>query len=74
MVIVEGLTPSAKLNKPVKISERIDQAPWYRVTEEFADEYNVEGGQKGIGRKFPLVLKLNGEEFIEKIRTESGTK
>jgi hypothetical protein len=74
VVIVEGRTPSAKLNQPVKISERIDQAPWYRVTEKFADEYNIEGGQKGIGRKFPLVLDLDAEEFIEKVKSDSNMK
>lgn len=71
VVIVNGTSPSAKLKQPVKISERIDKAPWYRVTEEFADAYNVEGGQKGIGRKFPLVLDLDGEEFIEKVESVS---
>ena len=74
IVIVEGRSPSKKLDQPVRISERIDQAPWYRVTREFADEYNVEGDQKGIGRKFPLVLNLDGEEFIDKISSEPNTK
>lgn len=74
VVIVEGCSPSAKLDQPVKISERIDQAPWYRVTEEFADKYNVEGGQKGIGRKFPLMLDLGGEEFIEMVDSVSDTR
>lgn len=74
IVIIEGRTPSAKIDQPVKISERIDQAPWYRVAQEFADEYNVQGGQKGIGRKFPLVLDLGGEEFIKKIESESNAR
>jgi len=74
LVIVEGRSPSAKLEKPVKISERIDRAPWYRVTEEFANEYNVAGGQKGIGRKFPLVLNLDAEVFVEKVESVSETK
>jgi len=74
MMIVEGRSPTKKLDQPVRISERIDQAPWYRVTQEFADEYNVEGGQKGIGRKFPLVLDMGGEEFIDKAASESDTR
>jgi len=74
IVIVEGGSPTKRLDQPVRISERIDQAPWYRVTQEFAGEYNVEGGQKGIGRKFPLVLDLDGEEFIEKVASASDTR
>jgi hypothetical protein len=37
------------------------------VNQRFADEFNVEGGQKGIGRKFPLILDMEGDSFIEKV-------
>ncbi|WP_411967521.1 hypothetical protein [Haloferax sp. YSSS75] len=67
LVIVEGRAPAAKLDSPIKISERIDKRPWYQVSEQFADEFNVKGGQKGIGRKFPLVLDLGVESFIHKV-------
>lgn len=67
VVIVEGKAPSVKLDSPIKLSERIDSRPWYQVSERFADEFSVQGGQKGIGRKFPLILNLEKEEFIEKV-------
>ncbi len=67
LVIVEGRNPTSKIDSPIKISERLDKAPWYQVSQRFADEYNVKGGQKGIGRKFPLILDMDGESFITKV-------
>jgi hypothetical protein len=31
LVIVEGCSPTSKIDTPIKISERLDQAPWYQV-------------------------------------------
>jgi len=45
----------------------MDQPPWYQVNNTFADEFNVKGGQKAIGRKFPLVLDMDRDSFIDKI-------
>jgi hypothetical protein len=67
LVIVEGCSPTSKVETPIKISERLDSPPWYQVNQRFADEFNVEGGQKGIGRKFPLILDMEGDSFIEKV-------
>lgn len=67
LVIVEGRSPTTKLDSPIKISERIDQRPWYQVSERFAYEFNVEGGQKGIGRKFPLILDHDEDSFIDQV-------
>ncbi|GGN25795.1 Nmad3 family putative nucleotide modification protein [Halarchaeum nitratireducens] len=67
LVIIEGRKPTAKIDSPIKISERLDRAPWYQVSQSFANEFNVESGQKGIGRKFPLILDMDGDSFIEKI-------
>lgn len=67
VVIVEGTTPTAKIESPIRISERIDKRPWYRVSEQFATEFSVAGGQKGIGRKFPLVLEMDPNRFVEKV-------
>jgi hypothetical protein len=66
LVIVEGCSPTSRLDTPIKISERLDRAPWYQVSRRFADEFNVKGGQKGIGRKFPLILDMDGDSFIER--------
>lgn len=67
LVIVEGCSPTSKIESPIKISERMDRPPWYQVSQRFADEFNVEGGQKGIGRKFPLILDMDRDSFIEKV-------
>lgn len=67
LVVVEGTSPTAKLELPIRISERIDERPWYRVSEQFASEFSVAGGQKGIGRKFPLVLEIGADRFLEKV-------
>ena len=67
LVIVEGRSPTSRLDTPIKISERLDWAPWYQVSRRFADEFNVKGGQKGIGRKFPLILDMDGDSFIERV-------
>lgn len=67
LVIVEGRSPTSRLDTPIKISERLDRAPWYQVSRRFADEFNVKGGQKGIGRKFPLILDMDGDSFIERV-------
>ena len=67
LVIVEGRSPTSRIEEPIKISGRLDQAPWYQVSQHFADEFNVKGGQKGIGRKFPLILDMDGDSFIEKV-------
>lgn len=67
IVIVEGKQPTRKLRSPLQVSERIDEPPWYRVSDRFATEFRVEGGQKGIGRKFPLVLDVDASEFVEKV-------
>jgi len=32
LVIVEGCSPTSKVGTPIKISERLDQAPWYQVS------------------------------------------
>ncbi|KTG11422.1 hypothetical protein AUR64_03985 [Haloprofundus marisrubri] len=69
LVIVEGCSPTSKIGTPIKISERLDQPPWYQVSQSFADEFNVKGGQKGIGRKFPLILDMDGDEFINKVES-----
>lgn len=69
VVIVDGKEPAALLDKPIQVGERIDERPWYRVTERFASEFEVVGGRKGIGRKFPLVLDLTTAEFFDKIHT-----
>lgn len=67
LVIVEGCSPTSKIHTPIKISERLYRAPWYQVSQSFADEFYVEGGQKSIDRKFPLILDMDGNSFIEKV-------
>lgn len=67
VVIVNGKAPTTKLDAPVKVGERIEKRPWYQVTEKFASLFAVRGGQKGIGRKFPLILDLEVNEFMAKI-------
>lgn len=67
VVIVDGCEPAEKLTKPIRISERIDQSPWYKITDEFARDFSVETGLKGICRKFPVTLDIEPEEFVEKI-------
>lgn len=67
LVIVEGTAPAEKLSYPIKVSKRIKDPPWYRVSERFARDFNVRGGMKGIGRKFPLVLDITASEFVEKV-------
>lgn len=71
LVIVEGRSPSRILETPIKISERIDRPPWYQVSQWFSNTFNVTGGQKGIGRKFPLVLDFEQEAFIERVNQYS---
>lgn len=72
LVIVDGKAPTRKLEVPLKIGERIERRPWYQVTREFASEFSVRGGQKGIGRKFPLILDIDVNEFLEKIGTHQN--
>lgn len=72
LVIVDGKHPTSKLDVPLKIGERIDKRPWYQVTGEFASEFNVQGGQKGIGRKFPLILELEPDDFLQKINSNKA--
>lgn len=67
VVIVDGKEPTTKLDSPVKVGKRIEKRPWYQVTKEFASQFAVRGGQKGIGRKFPLILELDADEFLAKI-------
>lgn len=67
LVIVEGCSPTSKIDSPIKISKRLDSPPWYQVSRRFAEEYDVKGGQKGIGRKFPLILDMDGDSFIQKV-------
>ncbi len=67
LVVVEGCNPTSKIDSPIKISKRLDSPPWYQVSQRFAEEYNVKGGQKGIGRKFPLILDMDGDSFITKV-------
>lgn len=72
VVIVDGMDPAEKLTYPIKMSERLDKSPWYKITDEFASHFAVESGLKGICRKFPVRMDLEGEEFIRKIRARGS--
>jgi len=67
VVIVAGKAPTTKLDSPVKVGDRIEKRPWYQVTKEFASQFAVRGGQKGIGRKLSLILDFEVDEFLAKI-------
>lgn len=51
------------------MSERLSESPWYKITDDFAGHFAVQGGLKGICRKFPVVLDLDGGEFGEAVQT-----
>lgn len=68
LVIVDGTTPAEKFTYPIRMSERIEKSPWYKITDEFASDFAVQSGLKGICRKFPVKLDLESSEFIEKIQ------
>lgn len=72
VVIIDGKEPTTKLDDPVKVGERIEKRPWYQVTEKFASQFAVRGGQKGIGRKFPLLLDLTDDEFLAEIKKHTS--
>lgn len=67
LVIVDGEPPSNQLDQPIQISKRLDDAPWYRLTAEFVDEFNVTNGQVAVSRKPALTLDLSNSEFISKV-------
>lgn len=67
VVIVDGTDPCKLLDEPILLSERIDKSPWYQVTKQFANEFNLQSGRKGICRKFPLRLDLSADEFVNKV-------
>ncbi|QSG02797.1 Nmad3 family putative nucleotide modification protein [Natranaeroarchaeum sulfidigenes] len=67
IVIVDGCEPAEKLTYPIRMSERIDEPPWYKITDEFASRFAVQNGLKGICRKFPVELQLAQSEFIERV-------
>jgi hypothetical protein len=67
VVIVDGIDPSERLEKPHKISKRLDERPWYQLTSEFVEEFSVTNGQVAVSRKPVLTLDIPNDEFISKI-------
>lgn len=67
VVIVDGRDPGGLLKQPYQISKRLDSAPWYRLTESFVDEFNVEEGSIAVSIKHPLTLDLPTDDFIQKV-------
>lgn len=70
LVLLDGQKPAQLMDEPILMSERIDSPPWYQVTQRFADNFCLQSGRKGICRKFPLILDLSGDEFVEKVDEE----
>lgn len=71
VVIVDGREPAMKLTYPTRMSERLEQSPWYKITDGFADEFAVETGLKGICRKFPVRMNLSRDEFVRKVESRN---
>jgi len=69
VVIVDGTEPSNKLTYPIRMTERLDSAPWYKITDDFGDEFNIVSGLKGVCRKFPVRMDLEREEFLRKVES-----
>ena len=67
LVIVDGKSPSNQLDQPVQISKRLDKAPWYQLTSDFVNEFNVTNGQVAVSRKPALTLNISNSEFISKL-------
>jgi len=69
LVIIDGCDPGELLTEPIKITKRLDTAPWYELTEEFVDKFNVKNGQIAVSRKPALTLRLSPDEFIQRIQS-----
>lgn len=72
LVIVDGEAPGEKLKSPYRMSERReDRPPTYQLTQQFAEDFAVDGGVKALDRKPALVCDLTPSEFVDLLEDRS---